>query len=119
MSSFINIKIEIKDEQIDNWLCTAFEGGINYWCDSVEVKDNDYKGTKYASECISKGGVIIVNDYPPSNIKVNKSSILQALVWLSNNKYTKVLDRLINGGYDADDADVLFQVACFGRVIYG
>ena len=119
MSSFINIRIEIKDEQIDNWLSTAFEGGINYWCNEIKVKDDDYKGVKCASDVISKGGVIIVNDYPPSNIKVDKNSILQALVWLSNNKYTKVLDRLINGGYDADDADVLFQVACFGNVIYG
>tara|TARA_A100001201_G_scaffold104078_2_gene89269 strand:+ start:36 stop:380 length:345 start_codon:yes stop_codon:yes gene_type:complete len=114
MSSFINIRIEIKDEQIDNWLSTAFEGGINYWCDGIEVKDNDYKGTKYASECISKGGTIIVEDK-----EINKQNILDALTWLSNNKYTKALDRLINGGYDADDADVLFQVVCFGNVIYG
>jgi len=114
MSSFINIKVEIKDEQIDSWLCTAFEGGINYWCDGIKVKDNDYKGTEYASDCISKGGAIIVEDK-----EINKQSILDALTWLSNNKYTKVLDRLINGGYDADDADVLFQVVCFGDVIYG
>jgi len=114
MSSFINIRIEIKDKQIDSWLCTAFEGGINYWCDGIEVKDDDYKGTEYASHCISKGGTIIVEDK-----EINKQNILDALTWLSNNKYTKVLDRLINGGYDADDADVLFQVVCFGNVIYG
>ena len=114
MSSFINIRIEIKDKQIDSWLCGAFEGGSNYWCDGIEVKDNDYKGTEYASDCISKGGTIIVEDK-----EINKQSILDALEWLSNNKYTKVLDRLINDGYDADDSDILFQVACFGDVIYG
>ena len=114
MNSFINIRIEIKDEQIDNWLSTAFEGGINYWCDRIEIKDNDYKGTEYASECISKGGIIIIEDK-----EINKQNILDALVWLSNNKYRYVLDRLINGGYDADDVDTLFQVACFGNVIYG
>lgn len=113
--NYINIRISISDEQIDSWLCTAFEGGINYWCDGIEVKDNDYKGTDYASDCISKGGIIIVEE----DKEISKENILDALVWLSLNKYTKVLDRLLNQRYDAVDADVLFQVACFGDVIYG
>jgi hypothetical protein len=49
----------IKDEQIDNWLSGAFEGGSNYWCIGIKVKNGDYKGTKYASDCVSKGGIII------------------------------------------------------------
>ena len=110
----INIKIEVSDEQIDSWLCGAFEGGSNYWCDGIKVKDNDYKNTKYASDCVSKGGVIIMREK-----EVCKQDILDALSWLSHNKYTKCLDRLLNGGYDADDSDVLFQVACFRDVIYG
>ena len=110
----VNIEVEIKDEQIDYWLCCAFEGGSNYWCNGIKVKDNDYKGTEYASECVSKGGIIIVEGK-----EINKQTILNALVWLSKNKYKKCVDRLINGGYDACDCDALFQVACFGEVIYG
>ena len=31
-----------------------------------------------------------------------------------------MVDRLLDpGAYDAIDADVIFQVACFGKVIYG
>tara|TARA_A100001201_G_scaffold65190_4_gene61307 strand:- start:834 stop:1241 length:408 start_codon:yes stop_codon:yes gene_type:complete len=117
--NYIFPRIEIEDKQIDDWLCCAFEGGINYWCNEIKVKDDDYKGAKYASDVISRGGVIIVNDYAPSNIKVTKSCILQALVWLSLNNYTKVLQRLLSGQYDAGDADILFQVACFHDVVYG
>ena len=82
----VNIEVEIKDEQIDYWLCCAFEGGSNYWCNGIKVKDNDYKGTEYASECVSKGGIIIVEGK-----EINKQTILNALVWLSKNKYKKCL----------------------------
>ena len=110
----VNIEIEIKDEQIDHWLCGAFEGGSTYWCNGIKVKDNDYKGTKYAADCVSKGGTIIAEGK-----EINKQTILDSLSWLSKNGYKKCVDRLINGGYDADDSDALFQVACFGDVIYG
>ena len=34
-------------------------------------------------------------------------------------KYTKALNRLLNGDWDADDADIVVQTACFGSVVYG
>lgn len=112
----VNLPTIIEDEQIDSWLVTAFEGGSNYWCSGIKVKDNDYKGTKYASHCVSKGGTVIVE----GEVEVTKTAILDALVWMKKNKYTKAVERLLDpGAYDADDADVLFQVACFGNVIYG
>jgi len=114
------ININFTDKQIDHWLCGAFEGGSNYWCEGIEVKDNDYKGTKYASECVSKGGKIIVSLYEcKEKAEISKKDIYKALTWMSKNKYTKCLDRLLNDRYDADDSDVIFQVACFGKVIYG
>ena len=117
----VTININFSDEQIDYWLSGAFEGGSNYWCESIEVKDNDYKGCKYASECVSKGGTIIVTLYDEceEKAKITKKDISNALAWMSENKYTKCLDRLLNDKYDADDSDVIFQVACFGKVIYG
>ena len=36
-----------------------------------------------------------------------------------SSEYPKSFDRLINDKYDADDSDRLFQIACFGEVIYG
>jgi hypothetical protein len=121
----VNLPITIEDEQIDSWLVTAFEGGSNYWCGGIKVKDGDYKGTKYASHCVSKGGTVIVLDQEDLDVdiekkyEITKQKMLDALVWLAENKYTKAVDRLLNDGYDAIDADVLFQAACFGDVIYG
>ena len=116
----IEIPIIIKDKDIDYWLSSAFEGGSTYWCSSIKVKDNDYKGTKYASECVSKGGIIIATTLDDNiDYSVSKIDILNGLKWLANNGYTKCLDRLLNEKYDADDCDMIFQVACFGEVIYG
>lgn len=116
----VTINVNFSDNQIDYWLSGAFEGGSNHWCESIEVKNNDYKGCKYASECISKGGTIIVTLYEcKEKAEITKKDISKALTWLSENKYTKCLNRLLNDNYDAGDSDVLFQVACFGKVIYG
>ena len=113
----IKAEITITDEQIDNWLCGSFEGGSNYWCKGIKVKNNDYKGTKYASECVSKGGIIIVDDENCIS-NVDKNRILITLQVMSS-EYPKSFDRLINDSYDSDDSDRLFQIACFGEVIYG
>ena len=52
---------------------------------------------------------------------ITKKSIINALQKMDNPKYkyTKALSRIINEEYDADDADVVLQTACFGQVIYG
>ena len=34
-------------------------------------------------------------------------------------KYTKALERILSETYDADDADIVVQTACFGEVVYG
>ncbi len=117
------IEIAVTDEQIDNFLCGAFEGGSNYWCGSIKVKDNDYKGTDYASECVSKGGIIevhrlgIASEFEP--ITISKKDIIRGLELMSINGYKKSLNRLLFGDYDSDDCDNLFQMACFKEVIYG
>lgn len=51
---FVRRSVNVSEQDIDDILCTAFEGGITYWCDSVRVVGN-YLG-KYASDQISRGG---------------------------------------------------------------
>ena len=113
----ITMKVNIRDEQIDCWLCGAFEGGSNYWCDGIRVKDNDYKGVKYASDCVSKGGVLIVEMYDKKEI--DKKCILNALEKMPSLNCSKAQKKLIDDSYDSGDCDILFQIAVFGDVIYG
>ena len=54
------LEINVTQEDIDDIVTTALEGGINYWCGKAEV-DGDYLG-EYASEQISRGGTLKLYD---------------------------------------------------------
>ena len=56
----IEMEIEVTDQDIDDIVCTAFEGGINYWCDHVEPV-GDLLGD-YEHEQIAKDGYLYLYD---------------------------------------------------------
>ena len=56
-----SVTFKVLDEDIDDIMCAALEGGINYWCNRVEVVGEKYFG-KYASEQISRGGELLLYD---------------------------------------------------------
>ena len=37
---FVRRSVNVSEQDIDDILCTAFEGGITYWCDRVRVVGN-------------------------------------------------------------------------------
>lgn len=99
---------KITDEQIDDLLVTAFEGGITYWCGEVKVV-GDFLGG-YASEQISRGGVLKLYDAEEEKWHtLNMSRLLKGLS----------LSNIDLEDYDAGDADTVIQNALFGEVVYG
>ena len=52
---------------------------------------------------------------------MSKKSIIDALQKMDDIYYccTKALGRILNETYDADDSDIVVQMACFGEVVYG
>nr|BAR34021.1 hypothetical protein [uncultured Mediterranean phage uvMED] len=124
----INITIEIKDELIEDILCTAFEGGITYWANQLSIKDKkDAKKVKcykheYLTKTKKKDAVMYIHDmFDDQKYSITKKSIINALERMSKpeNCYTKAFRRILDETYDAYDADVVVQTACFGKVIYG
>ena len=126
MKSFeveVTTKLTITQEDIDDIVCTALEGGITYWCCKAKVV-GEYLG-EYASEQISCGGTLELYDSEEDEV------------------YELTFDKLLNGiktayadGYysnygwcdgktidtcqvDADVADTIVQLALFNEVIYG
>ena len=119
----ITTKLTVTQEDIDDIVCTALEGGINYWCRKAKVV-GEYLG-EYASEQISRGGKLELYDSEEDEV------------------YELTLDKLLNGiktaytdGYysnyewcdgktidtcqvDAEVADVIIQLALFNEIIYG
>ena len=124
--NIINRRIEISDELIEDILCSAFEGGITYWADNVSCHDNkDMKKVggwkhEYLTNTKKKDAKLIISGYG-FIASITKKSIIDALQKMDTPeyKYTKALSRLLNGGWDALDADIVVQTACFGEVVYG
>ena len=124
--NIINRRIEISDELIEYILCSAFEGGITYWANNISCEDNKdmkkvggWKDT-YLTKTKKKDAKLIINGYG-FIASITKKSIIDALQKMDTPeyKYTKALNRLLNGDWDADDADIVVQTACFGEVVYG
>ena len=124
----INISLEITDEMIEDILCCAFEGGITYWADNVSCEDKEdmkkVKGWKheYLTKTKKKDAVMYIHDAETGEkYPMTKKSIIDALQKMDTPeyKYTKALGRILDETYDADDADIVVQTACFGEVVYG
>lgn len=111
----LNYKIPVRDEDIDDIMVTALEGGVNYWCESLDVVDDDYKGAKYASHVISRGGELIFRSFhgEVQNLTLDK---LKRGFELFQEQIGVVFDV---EQHDAGDADALIQLSLFGRLVYG
>ena len=57
------ITVRLTQQDVDDIMVSALEGGICYWCDRVTV-EGQYLG-KYASEQISRGGTLKVHVTEP------------------------------------------------------
>ena len=122
----IKITIEISDELIEHLLCSAFEGGSTYWAENISCQDiEDMKKVGgYKSEYLTKtkkNNAVMYIHAEDHKYPITKKNIIDALQKMDTPeyKYTKVLNRILNESWDASDADVVLQTACFGKVVYG
>lgn len=119
----IEFTLSISDEDIDDIMCTALEGGITYWCREARVV-GDYIG-EYASEQISRGGeLILVDSESDDEYMLTKQKLLNGIrLAISNHYYEDYKWWNSNGietyNVDADVADVIIQLALFEDIIYG
>lgn len=120
MKLTINFDIIYRNQDIDDIICTALEGGINYWCDCVEV-EGEYLG-EYASEQISRGGTLTFHDSEkPYQYKLTLDKFIKGLkTFIRERGLDAIYDLDIETfDIDADDADAIIQYALFDEIIYG
>ena len=119
----VNLKISISEEDIDDIMTTALEGGITYWCRKAKV-EGEYLG-EYASEQIARGGVLKL--YPVDEDKtytLTLEKLLKGIEQAMQEQYFPNYERWSVDGIDtcnvdADVADVIIQFALFGEIVYG
>lgn len=114
----VNVNLKVSDEDIDDIMVTALEGGITYWCHQAKVV-GEYLGD-YASEQISRGGELKLYDSSDGKGYIlTKENFMEGL-----KKYIEKRPRIIYNGkidvgqIDAEAADCIIQYAIFGELMY-
>ena len=124
----VQIRAALTQQDIDDIMVSALEGGINYWCRRVVVQ-GDYLG-EYASEQISRGGKLAV--WLDEPFEEDKTCYLLDLdkflagfkLWLEKggDSYDAIdySDGSVDcGQIDATCADEIVQYALFGELVFG
>lgn len=117
------IRIELTQENIDDIMVTALEGGITYWCSEVSPECGELL-KEYPSEQISRGGALLLYDFEEEAYRRLDLEKFQKgfKLWVENggDEYGAIEDGKVDCcNIDADCADAIIQYALFGEVIYG
>lgn len=118
------IKVSLTQEDVDNIMVSALEGGINYWCRKAEVVEEQRCGD-WGHEQIARGGALILHDAECSDKwKLNLKKFLKGVkLWIQNgdDRYGALQKdgTLDTGEIDGEMADMIVQYALFNEVIYG
>ncbi len=117
----ITTKIELSNQEIDDLMVAALEGGINYWCGLATAKlvpeGVEYE---YLSELIGKGGVIELTDAEDENEKwdLNLNKFLNGVKEVCKIRGFYSGQDLIDN-HDAEVADMIIQFALFDEIVFG
>lgn len=116
------IKVTLTEENIDDIMVSALEGGITYWAGKAEVVE-EKRVSEWGHEQIARGGALVMCDIEdPSEVwELNLEKFLNGFkLWLENggDEYGAVQkDGTVDcGQIDAACADEIVQYALFGEV---
>lgn len=116
-------EITMSQDDIDDIVCTALEGGITWWCCKAEVVEDEYYG-EYASDQISRGGSLRLYDIETEeSYLLTLEKLLEGIKTAYAQGYLKHLfdddGKLDFFQMDGAAADVIVQCALFGEVQFG
>ena len=111
----------ISNEDIDDIMSAALDGGITYWCGKAEVV-GEYLG-EYASEQISRRGALKLFDLESDDVwELTFEKFMTGLrLWIENERPYMVIEgiKLDIGSIDAPAADTIIQYALFNDIVFG
>lgn len=116
------VTVDLTQQDIDDIMVGALEGGITYWCSEAEVV-GEYLG-KYGSDQISRNGKLILHDAESDDTwELTLEKFLQGFkMYLEHSGAMCLLngDGAVDTGLiDGDAADSIVQYALFGDLVFG
>ena len=117
----IEMDTSIIQQDIDNLMCTALNGGICYWCGHAEVVGEMLGSCTH--EHISRGGTLVLHDAEsPDKWELTLEKFLKGIeLYIKEDGRVRIEDFQLAdyGALDAADADCIVQYALFGRLVFG
>jgi len=110
--------MKITNEQINDLVVCALEGGINYWCNDATVTTQPIGTYEYASDVISMDGIITITDDCGNKHELNKEKFLKGIEKAMKNYDYETFEELFDN-HDEEITDVIIQYAIFDEIIYG
>jgi hypothetical protein len=125
----VTVQQSVPYDRISNLLCSAFEGGSNYWYTIAEFTappaftfrtdpEHLYKHLDYP---LNAGGALTIGDIEddtnPTKI-LNLDTIAKGLQTMAD-KYPRHFGDFMSENDDADTGDVFLQCCLFDEIVYG
>lgn len=126
----LNIELVVTQEDIDDIMSSALEGGINYWCDSAKVPE-EKRVAKWGHEQIARYGELMIHLIEPFDNKdtewymLTKEKFLEGLKMYLKDPLYGCLEKegmefvIDTCNIDAECADMIVQYALFGKIVFG
>tara|TARA_B100000424_G_C22926044_1_gene492723 strand:- start:653 stop:1054 length:402 start_codon:yes stop_codon:yes gene_type:complete len=131
----VNIEVELSVQDMIDLLCTAFEGGVNYWVTSILGEGGDTgklpegrTKIEHEYEWLAVGGSLKIgyDDEERLYRYLDQDKLQKGLQqWIYRNSVQVYYDgarrdtALDLGNIDAGDADEIVQFALFGKLVFG
>ena len=124
ISTKVEFNLQLTSEDVDDIVTSAFEGGINYWCNHVSICGEPLGD--YASEHISKGGsVTLYDEVDDKEFTLDRDAVVRGVAeYIAHDGFeilevSKVGRATVDSGLvDANVADSIVQYAIFGDIVY-
>lgn len=112
----LEIKKNITNEDIEDILIGAFEGGINYWCCSVSPKEgwNDSNKDKDIYDILFENGTLILEDIETDDTWELDLEKVKKGISMYIRDYKADIDE-----FDGESYDCIIQYALFDEIVFG
>jgi len=125
MEFSVDVPVKLTEKQMAYILCGAFEGYSSSWIEDISYIDPlPESAPKWAHEwprycTIPMFGRMKITMIEGDGEVIIDAQCLQYALDAMSIQFPLRLHSLFDESYDAEDADIFLQLACFSEVIYG
>lgn len=115
----IQTTLEVPRERIADTLCCALEGGSSFWVEKFQPARYP-EGCEWGHEAVAAGASfsIVFDGGEELDIQVN-DMLWKNTLQLMATEFPKHFGDMMGEVEDAQTGDILFQLLCFGEMVYG